>query len=160
SFKNQGRRSQKMLFNSAEFLLFFPIVTALYFLLPHRMRWQMLLAASVIFYMAFVPIYVLILVYTILVDYIAGIIIEGSDGLKRKLALAASIFANVSALAIFKYYGFFRDNLHSLFPSAEWQAALPVLNIVLPIELSFHTFQAMSYTTEVYRGKQKAEHHL
>lgn len=150
-----------MLFNSAEFLLFFPLVTALYFLLPHRFRWQLLLLASFIFYMAFIPIYVLILVYLILVDYFAGIAIEASSGLKRKLALAVSLVANISVLLIFKYYGFIKDNLNLLAPSAHWGAALPVLTgIILPIGLSFHTFQAMSYTIEVYRGKQTAERNL
>jgi alginate O-acetyltransferase complex protein AlgI len=117
---------------------------------------MLLLVASVLFYMAFVPVYVLILVYTILVDYIAGLWIEKSEGTRRKLALLASLVANISVLAVFKYYNFFRANISAVYPAS----ALPVLDLVLPIGLSFHTFQAMSYTIEVYRRKLPAEKHL
>lgn len=149
-----------MLFNSFQFLLFFPIVTVIYFLLPQKWRWLHLLIASCIFYSAFIPIYLLILVFTILVDYVAGIMIENSQGQKRKWFLILSILANVGALAVFKYYNFFIGNLDILLKDLHISASLPLLNILLPIGLSFHTFQAMSYTIEVYRGHQKAEKHL
>lgn len=149
-----------MLFNSLQFLLFYPFVTFLYYALPHKHRWWWLLAASAVFYMAFVPIYLLILVFTILVDYAAGIWIEQAKGSNRKLYLWLSLAANVGILAIFKYYNFFADNINSLFSLYDWGAKLPFLHILLPIGLSFHTFQAMSYTIEVYKGKQKAERHL
>src|SRR5580698_584417 len=103
-----------MLFNSFEFLLFFPIVTIIYFLLPFKFRWAHLLLASCIFYMAFIPIYILILFFTILVDYIAGIQIEKSAGSKRKAYLVLSIIANVGVLAVFKYYNFFTANVNQL----------------------------------------------
>jgi len=73
-----------MLFNSLQFFLFFPIVTILYFLLPHKFRWIHLLAASCIFYIAFIPVYIFILIFTIIIDYIAGILIENAKGKKRK----------------------------------------------------------------------------
>ncbi len=150
-----------MLFNSIGFLVFFPIVTLLYFLLPFKFRWFHLLAASCIFYMAFIPIYILILFFTIIVDYFAGIYIEKSSGSKRKLYLIISIIANVSVLAVFKYYNFFIDNFNGLFHVLHLtSASLPLLKIILPVGLSFHTFQAMSYTIEVYRGVQKAEYHF
>ena len=152
---------QIMLFNSLQFLIFFPLVTLIYFLLPHRLRWLHLLIASCIFYCAFIPVYILILFFTIIIDYIAGIYIEKSEGHKRKVFLISSIVANVGVLAVFKYYNFFIDNsnalVHALNPHA---GSLPMLNIILPIGLSFHTFQAMSYTIEVYRKHQKAEHHF
>lgn len=149
-----------MLFNSFEFLLFFPIVTILYFLLPYRFRWFHLLAASCLFYMAFVPVYILILLFTVVIDYIAGIMIENSEGQRRRLYLTMSIVANIGVLAFFKYYNFFTENVNLLFSSIYVAASLPFLKIVLPIGLSFHTFQAMSYTIEVYRGNQKAEKHF
>ena len=148
-----------MLFNSLEFLVFFPTVVLIYFLLPHKWRWFHLLVASCVFYMFFIPVYILILVFTIIVDYYAGIFIERSKGKKRKRWLLASIIANVGILAVFKYYNFFIDNINILFhlPVKE---QLPFLQIILPIGLSFHTFQAMSYTIEVYRGNQVAEKHF
>src|SRR5438477_1387326 len=95
-----------MLFNSLSFLIFFPVVTALFYALPHRLRWAHLLLASCGFYMAFVPLYILILLGTIAVDYVAGLMIERAAGLTRRLFLAASIVANVGVLAFFKYFNF------------------------------------------------------
>ncbi|RYE01570.1 MAG: MBOAT family protein [Sphingobacteriales bacterium] len=146
-----------MLFNSFEFLLFFPIVTLLYFLLPHKWRWLHLLIASCVFYMAFIPVYILILIFTIIIDYYAGIFIEQAEGRRRKWWLGASIVANVGILMVFKYYNFFINNINEAFHGS---ASLPLLSIILPVGLSFHTFQAMSYTIEVYRGKEKAERHF
>lgn len=144
-----------MLFNSIEFLLFFAVVTLGYYCLQHRYRWLWLLIASCYFYMAFRPIYILILAFTILIDYCAGIVIEGSSGTRKKVYLFVSIIANVGVLCIFKYYNFFASNVNQ-YTNEAW----PLLNILLPVGLSFHTFQAMSYTFEVYRGNQKAERHL
>ncbi|MFM7021709.1 MAG: MBOAT family O-acyltransferase [Flavobacteriales bacterium] len=151
-----------MLFNSLEFALFFPLVTILYFVLPHRFRWMHLLIASCAFYMFFIPVYILILFFTIIIDYYAGIFIEESlDEVNRKRWLVVSIIANVGVLCIFKYYNFFIDNVNELFGyDVAQRAGIPYLNMILPIGLSFHTFQAMSYTIEVYRGNQKAERHF
>jgi len=148
-----------MLFNSFSFFIFFPVFTIGYFLLPFRYRWLWLLLASCIFYMAFVPVYILILFFTIIIDYIAGIMIEKTLKHKRSF-LIISIAANVGVLSFFKYFNFLSQNLHSLGELIGWNYSLPALSIILPIGLSFHTFQAMSYTIEVYRGKQKAERHL
>ncbi|MBK0383663.1 MBOAT family protein [Pedobacter sp. SD-b] len=149
-----------MLFNSLDFVFFFVIVTFLYYVLPFKSRWFLLLAASCYFYMAFVPIYILILGFTIIVDYLAGIYIEKSIGKKRKLLLICSLVANIGILAVFKYYNFINDNISFLATSIHLKNNIPYLNMLLPIGLSFHTFQAMSYTIEVYRGKQKAEKHF
>lgn len=147
-----------MLFNSFSFLIFFPIVFIAYFVMPHRFRWAWLLAMSSFFYMFFVPKYILILGFTILVDYIAGILIENSSDPRRKKALLIlSILANVGVLAFYKYFNFFSENLSGLALLIGWNYSFPLLNIILPIGLSFHTFQAMSYTIEVYRSNQKAE---
>ncbi len=142
-----------MLFNSFEFLIFFPVVAILFYLLPHKTRWVMLLAASCVFYCYFIPSYLLILIFLILVDYFAAMLIERSK--QKKKWLICSIIANIGILALFKYYNFFAANINNA-----GNLHLPLLNLILPIGLSFHTFQAMSYTIEVYRGNYKAERHL
>ena len=149
-----------MLFNSLHFFIFFIIVTFLYFVLPYNKRWFLLLASSCYFYMAFVPIYILILGFTIVIDYFAGIYIENAEGKRKKLFLICSIIANIGVLAIFKYYNFINDNFSFLLKGFGLSNPIPYLSILLPIGLSFHTFQAMSYTIEVYRGHQKAERHF
>jgi alginate O-acetyltransferase complex protein AlgI len=147
-----------MLFNSLHFLIFFIIITSLYFSLPYRHRWFLLLAGSCYFYMAFIPIYITILGFTIVIDYFAGILIERATGRKRRLYLLASLCANIGVLAVFKYYNFLNENLTLLLSGFSLaKNPIPYLSILLPIGLSFHTFQAMSYTIEVYRGHQKAE---
>lgn len=150
-----------MLFNSIHFAIFFPIVTIGFFLLSHKQRWWWLLLASCYFYMAFKPIYILILAFTIVIDYYAAIYIENAQGRRRKQWLIASLVANIGVLVIFKYYNF----LFHLFPGNVFDFdtkafGIPVLDMALPVGLSFHTFQAMSYTIEVYRGHQKAERKL
>src|SRR5438132_956192 len=132
-----------MLFNSLEFLLFFPVITILYFLLPHSIRWFLLLAASCIFYMVYIPYYILILAFTITIDYFAGISIERASGTKRKLFLIFSLVANISILAWFKYFNFLNDNLILLGKLVHEPLGFRHLALLLPIGLSFHTFQAM-----------------
>ncbi len=149
-----------MLFTSLQFIAFFLLVTSLYFALPHKYRWVLLLGASCYFYMAFVPIYILILGFTIVVDYFAGIVIENATSKKRKLFLIFSLVANIGVLAVFKYYNFINHNFSFLLHNMGMKDPFPFLAILLPIGLSFHTFQAMSYTIEVYRGNQKAERHF
>jgi alginate O-acetyltransferase complex protein AlgI len=149
-----------MLFNSISFFLFFTIVTTLYFWLPHKFRWILLLMSSCFFYMAFVPVYILILGFTIITDYFAGIMIEQAKGRKRLFFLVCSLIANIGILAVFKYYNFINANLSLLLGHWGQPDPLPYLAVLLPIGLSFHTFQAMSYTIEVYRGHQKAEMHF
>ncbi len=146
-----------MLFNSFQFLIFFIVVTSLYFAINHKYRWMLLLIASCYFYMAFLPVYILILGFTIVIDYVAGILIENSTKKKRKFFLVISLISNIGVLAVFKYYNFIIENVSQLLSSVGLQNHLPYLSILLPIGLSFHTFQAMSYTIEVYRGNQKAE---
>lgn len=149
-----------MLFNSLQFLLFFITVTSLYFAFPPKRRWLLLLVASCWFYIAFIPVYLSILAFTIVIDYFAGILIERSAGRKRKLLLVISIISNIGILCVFKYYNFFTANIEYLLERFHIGGHLPLLDIILPIGLSFHTFQALSYTIEVYRGKQAAERHF
>lgn len=149
-----------MLFNSFHFFIFFVIVTTAYFFIPFKYRWLLLLASSCYFYMVFVPIYILILGFTIIIDYFAGLLIERSGGRRKRAFLIASLAANIGVLAVFKYYNFLNAILTEILWGVGFQNPIPYLSILLPIGLSFHTFQAMSYTIEVYRGNQKAERHI
>ncbi len=149
-----------MLFNSFHFLVFFPVVTIAYFLLPQRFRWMLLLSASCYFYMTFIPKYIFILAITITIDYFAGLGLEKLKGKKRKWLLVLSILSNIGMLAFFKYFNFANENLASLATFIGWNYPIKTLEIILPIGLSFHTFQSLSYTIEVYRGRQKAERHF
>jgi alginate O-acetyltransferase complex protein AlgI len=150
-----------LLFNSFDFGVFLVVVSTLFFVLPHRFRWAMLLTASCIFYMFFVPVYILILVLTIVIDYFAGIWIEDSPSPRRKkIFLVVSIVSVCTTLFLFKYFNFFNANLAAIARALHWNYSIEALRIALPIGLSFHTFQSLSYVVEVYRGKQKAERHF
>jgi alginate O-acetyltransferase complex protein AlgI len=118
----------------------------------------MLLTASCIFYMYFIPKYIFILFLTILIDYAAGIAMEKYPD-RKKTFLIASLIGNIGILFFFKYFNFFIGNINHVAQLLHWNYSLESLKIILPIGLSFHTFQAMSYTIEVYRGNQKAERH-
>jgi D-alanyl-lipoteichoic acid acyltransferase DltB (MBOAT superfamily) len=148
-----------MSFIDYQFLIFFPLVTLGFFMLAPRWRWSWLLVASCYFYMCFRPVYILILMLTIAVDYVAGLAIERTRGQARRGALVASLLANIGVLAFFKYFGFFSANWAPLAAWLGWPD-IPALDIILPIGLSFHTFQSLAYTIEVYRGDQKAEPNL
>src|SRR3954464_6483475 len=100
-----------MLFNSLHFLLFLPVVVALYYLLPHRFRWMLIFVASCYFYMAFVPKYILILFLIIIIDYGSALAIEKVHGRKRLLFLVLSLSTNILLLCFFKYFNFFNENL-------------------------------------------------
>jgi len=149
-----------MLFNSFGFLIFFVVVTLLYYVTNASWRWLLLLLASCYFYMSLIPAYILVLFSIIIIDYAAAICMEKMAD-KKKFFLLLSIMVNLTVLAVFKYYNFFAENVNALLGA--WQlkvAPLPFWYIILPIGLSFHTFQAMSYTIEVYRGNYRAEKHF
>ena len=150
-----------MLFNSFQFLYFLTVVWTVNFFLPHRWRWAWLLGASCYFYMQFIPIYILILLITIVIDYYAGIWIEQTDDpIKKKRFLSLSILSVCAVLFVFKYFNFFNANAATLAKMIGWNYPVAALRIILPIGLSFHTFQSLSYVIEVYRGHQKAERHF
>lgn len=149
-----------MLFNSLQFLVFFAFVISMYYAMPQKGRWALLLLASCYFYMVFIPYYLLILFAVILVDYAAAFLIDRHRGSMRKLMLCISLVCNLGILMYFKYYNFFLENIGIALQAFDLNNPLPYLDVILPIGLSFHTFQAMSYTTEVYRGNQKPEKHL
>ncbi len=146
-----------MLFNSVSFLLFFPIVVIIYYALPHKMRPLFLLIASSYFYMCYVPKYILILFFLITLDYILGRAIQGSTGRSRKWLLIVSILSNLGTLFVFKYLNFFNENIAALAHLLNWQYSFALLRVALPLGLSFHVFQSLSYVIEVYKGRYKAE---
>lgn len=149
-----------MLFNSWSFLVFFPLVTIFYFLAPYRARWLLLLVASCIFYMAFVPVYLLVLALTIIIDYFAAIQIEKCETRKRGWWLWLSIIFTCLILFFFKYFDFFAWNVNYIAGFLHSDVTISALHLILPIGLSFHTFQSLSYVIEVYRGNQRAERHF
>ncbi len=142
-----------MLFNSFEFLVFFPLVLLVYYLIPKNAVVYMMLLASALFYSFFIPAYLLILLLVILVDYFSALGIEKYPD-KRNLLLALSIISNLGILFVFKYYNFFVSTSNDFF-GTDWI----LLKIILPIGLSFHTFQSLSYVIEIYKGRYKAERH-
>ncbi len=147
-----------MLFNSFNFIIFFIIVSVLYFLLPHRVRWILLLGASCVFYMAWNPYLIVLILFTICVNYFAALHIYGNRSKRRrKRILVAAIVIDFGLLFVFKYLGFMNDTLFALF-GERWPVR--TLNIILPMGISFYTFQAAAYTIDVYRGDIKPERHF
>jgi len=110
--------------------------------------------------MAFVPKYILILGFTIVIDFFAGIFIDKLKGNNKRIFLIISLLSNVGILFVFKYFNFFNGNVARLANMLDWNYPISSLSIILPIGLSFHTFQSMSYIIEVFRGKQKPEKHF
>lgn len=149
-----------MLFNSLEFMIFFPIVCLLYFLLPHKYRWLLLLIASCIFYMAFIPKYILIILGINLLDYVTGILLEKTSGKTKTFILWCSLILSFLPLLVFKYFNFFTANVVRFAALFNLHYSVPILKLILPIGLSFHTFQSFGYCIEVYKGRLKAERRL
>ena len=147
---------RSMLFNSFDFAVFFPIVTLLYFVLRGMPRIYWLLAASFAFYAAFIPFYTLILIVVILIDYASGLLMAATENPRlRPVYLALSLIANLGILCSFKYFNFITSNLAAVLHWTPW-----MLTWALPLGLSFHTFQSMAYTIEVYKGHYVAERSL
>ncbi|MBC5994984.1 MBOAT family O-acyltransferase [Pontibacter cellulosilyticus] len=152
-----------MLFNSFEFLVFFPTVVGLYFLLPHRFRWVLLLISSYAFYMFWRAAYAIILLVSTVVDYTCGRMMgryTDSEKYKRKPWLWLSLISNLGILVAFKYFNFFSDTTESLSRWLGIAYAAPAFELLLPMGISFYTFQTMSYSIDVYHGRIKPEKHL
>lgn len=150
-----------MLFNSLQFLIFFPLVLVLYHLLGHRAQNWMLLVASYTFYGMWDWRFLFLMTASLIVDFCCGLGISHSTNVRtRKLLLTLSVVVNGGALLVFKYFNFF---VGSAFGFLEWiglPASFEVLQIVLPVGISFYTFQTMCYTIDVYRGKQEPVHNF
>ena len=142
-----------MLFTTLNFCIFLAVTLALFYALPKPARRYLLLAASMFFYMAWIPRYVAVLLFLITIDFFAALWIESREGARRHAALVISVCANLGLLGWFKYANFARDTWFSLVAPG---SHVEPLAIILPLGISFHTFQSMSYVIDVYRKKQPA----
>jgi alginate O-acetyltransferase complex protein AlgI len=150
-----------VLFNSFEFLLFLPIVLAVYYLLPHREQNVFLVLASCFFYASWDWRFLFPLLFSTTIDYfcagrISALIDNNGSLTARKKYLYLSLTTNLGLLGFFKYFNFFVDSFHDLFMLFGVSLPKPALQVILPIGISFYTFQALSYTIDVYRGKLHA----
>lgn len=145
-----------MLFNSLAFLVFFPCVFILYYALPFRFRKYMLLIASYYFYMCWKPEFIVLILFSTLVDYCCGLGM-GRYPKRKKWLLAVSLTMNLGLLFFFKYLNFFGETLTALCRAISIPFSAPALNIILPVGISFYTFQTLSYTIDVYRGRLEPE---
>lgn len=146
-----------MVFNSIDFLLFFPVVYLLYLRVNHKKQNILLLVASYFFYGYWDYRFLSLLFLSTIIDYYASVNIEANwdNPQKKKYFLYLSIFSNLTILGFFKYFKFFVKSAISAFSVFGIQMNEPVLNIILPLGISFYTFQTMSYTIDVYRGDLK-----
>ena len=150
-----------MLFNSFTFAIFLPIVFILYWSIPHRYRWLFLLIASYYFYMSWNPKYIVLILGTTIISYLAAICIENTDNKRiKQLFLTGVVIASLGILFVFKYLNFCLDSLEELFRIVSIQWSPFTLDLILPVGISFYTFQTMSYVIDVYRGEIKAEKHF
>ena len=150
-----------MNFNSFSFLVFFPIVVALFFTLPHKLRWIMLLAASYLFYMSWSAELIVLILFTTLISYLAAIGIEQTKSkTKKKLLLTLTLVSCLGILFFFKYFRFLSDSVTGILRFFSIPANDLSLELLLPVGISFYTFQTLSYVIDVYRGSIKAERHF
>ncbi len=150
-----------MLFNSIQFLIFFAAVLSVYFALPHKFRWAWLLGASAYFYFSLKPEYVFIVFVSILVNYLAGIKLSNIEDLKkRKRLLVLTILFNLGLLFAFKYLNFFDNSLIGLFSTFSIQFGPLFTKILLPVGISFYTFQNLSYIIDIFNKRINPERHL
>ena len=147
-----------ILFNSWQFFLFLLIVALLYFIFPYRHRWIVLLLASYYFYICWKPEYGILLIISTCIDYFSGIMM-GREELKekRKKYLIISIISNLGLLFTFKYYNFFNLSITSFLTNFNIFYNLPYSQLLLPVGISFYTFQTLSYSIDVYHGKINPE---
>ena len=147
-----------MLFNSYSFLVFFPVVVLIHFLLPKKVQYLWLLATSYYFYMNWDARYVLLLLFSTAVTYASGLIMEQAQTDKgRKMAVAISFVLNIGVLFFFKYFNFAIDSVNLVLSQIHLSVPKPDFQLLLPVGISFYTFQALSYTMDVYRKEITAE---
>ena len=152
-----------MLFNSYEFLVFFPIVVLIYFIVPKKIRYVWLLIASYYFYMGWNAKYALLLLTSTVITYISGLLLaavkkEGKyEKAIKKSIVAVSFASNLSILFFYKYFDFAIENINVILAKFQMELLNPEFDVLLPVGISFYTFQALSYTMDVYRGDIYAE---
>lgn len=147
-----------MLFNSLEFLIFFPIVTLVYFAVPQKLKNLWLLVTSYYFYMCWQPAYALLILFSTVSTYLCSVAIDRAKiKAAKKFCLTLSLTINLAILFLFKYYGFFCSNIATLFGKIGIEVTMPAFDLLLPVGISFYTFQALGYAIDVYRGTVKRE---
>lgn len=146
-----------MLFNSFTYILFFPLVVLLYYIIPNKNRWLYLLLVSYGFYMNWNPVYALLLLFVTIVSYFAGLFIKNKSDNKSKKILIISIIISLIPLIIFKYLNFINDSVFTILNELGIKINVPEFKWLLPIGISFFTFKAISYMVDVYQGKISAE---
>lgn len=150
-----------MSFNSLQFLIYLPVVVGLYWILPQRARWVLLLIASYYFYMSWNPELIFLIVFTTLISYLSGILIEKFNEKKAKKAITImGVALCVGVLVVFKYLNFFLESVYAVIRLFMPNFSGKIFDLILPIGISFYTFQTLSYIIDVYRGTIKAERHL
>ena len=150
-----------MLFNSLAFAIFLPIVFCCYWNLPHKYRWAWLLLTSYYFYMSWNPKYIVLIVFTTVISYGAAICLERVDGQTKKKTIAISaVLLCLGILFYFKYFNFLSQSLCSLIGLFAIKLHPITVDVLLPVGISFYTFQTLSYVIDVYKGRIKAERHL
>jgi len=143
-----------MLFNSFEFIIFFIVVLGLYFIIPQRYKWVFLLVASFYFYMSWEPKYIILILIFILINFYAALFMEKTEKVFiRRLLLIISLFASFGILFSFKYFNFFNTLIYDILSHLSISYTPLKLNVLLPVGISFYTFQTISYTIDVYRKK-------
>jgi D-alanyl-lipoteichoic acid acyltransferase DltB (MBOAT superfamily) len=146
-----------VLFNSVAFVFFLPAVLLLVGAAPSRLRNWIILLASYVFYGAWDWRFLGLIATSTLIDYVAALVIAGSDDRqRRRVALAASLIGNLGILGTFKYFNFFVDSAIGLIEWFGWEASRPALTLILPVGISFYTLQTMSYTIDVYYERMRA----
>lgn len=147
-----------MLFNSLQFAIFLPIVFIIYWILPHRFRWVLLLFSSYYFYMSWNIRFVVLILFTTVVSYAAALMIEKTDNVKRKKAvLSTALVLCLCLLFFFKYLDFFWDSLSAVLSVFAIKLNPLTIKLILPVGISFYTFQTIGYVIDVYRGTVSAE---
>lgn len=150
-----------MLFNSFAFAIFLPIVFILYWCLPHKYRWILLLAASYYFYMSWNAKYVVLILFTTCISYVAVRLLEKQDSKKKKKAiLAGTAILSLGVLFFFKYFNFVSESVVGVLNLFSIQMNPVTLKLLLPVGISFYTFQTLSYVIDVYKGDVQAEKHF
>ena len=148
-----------MIFHSLDFVVFFCLVVAIYWRLRHRAQNSLLFVASYFFYGYVHPWFLILIASSTVIDYASARGMERWPERKR-VFMGLSIVSNFGMLGFFKYCNFFIDNVHALLAAAGYDVGMPVLRVLLPVGISFYTFQAMSYTVDVYRGELRARRNL
>lgn len=150
-----------MLFNSVQFIIFFPLVIAILFIMPRKLRMYWLLVTSYYFYMCWNAKYALLIAFSTLITWLTGILLEKTEDVrKRKLYIVGCCLANLSILFVFKYLNFAIENINALMGIANVNFHVRSVDLLLPVGISFYTFQALGYIIDVYRGDIKAERNL